>query len=835
MRATDVVHSPARRVQRLLWLLRGSSTLLPTAHPAFCLRRLQPLRPTASQSSVRCLTTAAAALTPTRLSCAAASSSSTQSPSTSNATNTSTRDSSSAAGAAIKENADADALPVSTELLDALRAMIFRHSPGAWMAVSELYNDLPLRLRRQHVRPHKSMLHVLQKSQTVLGITLNASGTHYAVGLLPAGDVAAEAAERQKKERNQRQQLQMEQQLREQVAARTKQKAPSQHPTQAVSPSTAGATATRSTVAATTKTSDVAATAMSAEDTLQTVMQGLTGACAAPVGNYYDVRLDDVPPPPPDSTRASLNAQTQAVRSSADGAVIAVSDFVSYIPPFFAPLTVVLADMPGYTEEHLRRYFQQATLEIVTVGGVSYVRLHGGAAKLSLAECGAAEERFAAYRPDPSLLPHFVKAFDGITQKWMPLPELLRRVDPAVVAQLPFQGVAAILYFAQMQHKFAFAVRQTSAPPPAQPPSHLQPEAVQPVTEAAVLLRTEGFGGLEAETTPTPKSLNLVLLLMPSEGNIEIATFAKQLTQEVREEIDTYYGGMNQFFAAHARLFYVPPETPNLVMRFSYRQRTYLATASLEEQLRYAAERNNKSKMRVLRRRIAFRDNPEHPFLDPENLAKELSKHLPRRGFTSLKTFLKRGIPEELVVFLPPKVRNFFQNHPQYFVQFEHMQAGRWCLCRPDQPLPSGVIRQSFTEADLVRLIAQFLQLKGPRAMSVIFLNMPRGAQETIKRGYSSMYLFVTRFPQYFNVVVASDTENAASGAVVHLVQVPSVELESPNRGDGDERVDRRASASAAASVSATNSSRSSSSSVSSGEIDSSQEDEDDDDYDGLD
>ncbi|KPI83603.1 hypothetical protein ABL78_7356 [Leptomonas seymouri] len=642
---------------------------------------------------------------------------------------------------------DAAELPVSPVLVETIKLIMSRHATMTWMPVSNLYADLTPRTRREHVRPHKSMLNVLQKVKDELGISLNATGVFYAVGKMPdSAPPPRHQAQQQKPTSATKDSDSHEKQPSQRgegaaAASAAKTVAPSPHP------STPTSTAIPSLPAS--------------------ALEELAAPVIPPVDFFYDVGLKEFPPPPADLDISPAQLQRHVTRSSVNGAVIAMSDFVAYIPPFFTPLREVLAHMPGYTEAHIQRYFQASSMEVVTVSGEKYIRVHGGYEKLSLVGCEEAEKTFQQFRPLPSLAVHFEEAFKGVTDKWIPLLELLSRVDPAVVAQLPFQGPAAVMYFAQMQHKFAFAVRQL-------PP---QQEGAAPTTEAAVLLRRPDYGGLESNTTPTPKSLSYIFPLIPCEGQVEILDVERQLPDHISAELKEYYGGLSEFFSRHATIFYVPPETPTVVMRLRYRQRVHVATLSLEEQLKYAQENGKKAKIRVIRRRIAFRDNPSHPFLEPENLAKELSSHLPRRGFVSVKSFLKRSIPEELLMFMPPKLHNFFKNYPQYFTQFEYQSPGTWCLCRPDQPLPRGVIRQSFSEGDMVRMIAEFLQKRGPRPLSTVLLNMPRGAQDTMKKRYGGMYFFVIRYPQYFNVVLGSDNDNAQSSGMVHLIQVPSAEL----------------------------------------------------------
>lgn len=467
---------------------------------------------------------------------------------------------------------------------------------------------------------------------------------------------------------------------------------------------------------------------------------------------YYDVGLTKIPPPPSDFdvTPASLGQ----VKPKEDGSVISLKSFVTHIPYFFVPLAEVLEKMPGYTEQHIENYFKSPAVEMIQLSGQRYIRLYGGYGKIGLEGCEVSEELFRHYKPQLALAPSFVKAFAGVTDKWMPLETLLSRTNPEIVEQLPFKGPEAIIYFAQMQHIFAFAVDAKNG--------------------GAVLLRPPGFGGLESNTTPTPKSVNFLVRFLPLEGTCDIAHVEAALSPEIKEEIKEYYGTLEGCLECHGPLFYVEH---NVVMLTNYKRRLHVASLPLEDQLEIALQKRDKGKIRSLRRRIAFRDNPSHAFHDPDNLAREIARFLPKKGFISLKQFMKRSIPEELLFFMPRKTHNFFCNYPQYFTQFEFQQPGAWCICRPEEPLPKGVIRQKFSDGDIIRLIAQYLQQKGPKACAQILVNLPRGAHDAIKKKHGGMYYFVTKHPEYFSVIIGSETQNASGSAVVHLLKVPGSEL----------------------------------------------------------
>ncbi|EAN79638.1 uncharacterized protein TEOVI_000235300 [Trypanosoma equiperdum] len=596
---------------------------------------------------------------------------------------------------------------VHPALVCELQEILDRIPDGTWMSVGSLYNDLSLESRRQHVRPHKTLAAALSKAKG-LGICLDRSGLRFYKGTPPQETETPERKEEEVKSNS------------------SKVPPPDIEGGYFVQP--AG----------------------------RLVVEGVNEI--QPVDFYYDVGLRKYPPPPPD-----FNVTTSTLpvpKATGSGAVLALSSFVTHIPPFFVPLDDVLGQMPGYTEEHIEMYFKHRASEVVSVHGRKYIRLYGGYAKFPLDGCEVAEERFAAYKPDPKFLQPFITAFGGVTGRWMPLRILLERTGYEVVSLLPFKGPAAIIYFAQMQHVFAFAVDRDGG---------------------SVLLRPPGYDSLECETTPTPKSCNYILRLVPQEGQVDISHIEKSIPASVREEVELYYGSLMKFFSFHAAVFSLSANG-DVVMRRRFKDRLDKEHLSLEEQLEIAIQERNKKKIRSLRRRIAFRNDPANPFHDPDNLARELHRYLPKKGHVPLKTFLKKSVPEELLNYLPRRFWSFFNNYPQYFQHFEYQIAGQWCVSRPGQPLPRGVIRQDFSEEDLVRLIAEYLQQRGPKACSNIILHLPRGAQEAVRKRYGGLFYLVQSFPRYFNVVLPATTGNVRSMAMVHLVELPGSDFDATKK-----------------------------------------------------
>ncbi|KAH9599787.1 hypothetical protein LSM04_005995 [Trypanosoma melophagium] len=603
-------------------------------------------------------------------------------------------------------------VPLHPQLIGELKELLERVPSDKWISVGSLYNDLSLDSRRRHVRPHKTLAAALAKADG-LGISLNHSGLMFCKGNPPREiEVTKDTG--------------------------------------------TGNTCSNSNSNSNSGSSSSSSTSTLAQGAVVHPGVRLTVDAAndmPPVDFYYDVGLREYPPPPPDFDVTTSTLPSPMATGS--DSVLSLGRFVSYIPPFFVPLEEVLQEMPGYTEEHIEMYFTHRASEIVTVFGKKYIRLYGGYAKFALDGCEVAEERFARYRPNPVAMQPFVAAFAGVTGRWMPLRILLERAGHTAVSALPFQGPAAIIYFAQMQHVFAFAVDRDGG---------------------SVLLRPPGYTGLECETTPTPKSCNFILRQVPQEGQIDIRQIQESIPASIQSEVETFYGTLLRFFHFHAAVFSLS-EDGAVVMRRRFKDRLEKGQLSLEQQLEIAIQERNKKKIRSLRRRIAFRNDPSNPFHDPDNLARELHRYLPKKGHVPLKTFLKKNIPEELLNYLPRKFWNFFSNYPQYFQHFEYQVPGQWCVSRPGLPLPRGVIRQDFSDEDLVRLVAEYLQQRGAKACSNIILHLPRGAQEAVRKRFGGVFYLVQAFPQYFNVVLPAETGNVVSAAMVHLVELPGADF----------------------------------------------------------
>ncbi|EPY26559.1 hypothetical protein STCU_06193 [Strigomonas culicis] len=423
--------------------------------------------------------------------------------------------------------------------------------------------------------------------------------------------------------------------------------------------------------------------------------------------------------------------------------------------------------MPGYTEAHFKEYFATKAMEArCRSGRTSTCGCTAGTARSAWTAARSPRRRIAR-TARPVLVPFFVA------------PSRASRARGSRCRCCSRAWTRRSSRGCRRRGRTPFSTSHRCSTCLASPSTRRAARA------APSLLRPKGYGGLSCETTPTPKSCNVVLRLLPSNDQMDVRDLARQLPAPVAAEMDTFYGGLLPFLHAHAPHFYVTADA-SVVMLTNYYHRLRVAALPLEEQLQLATDKRDKRRIRQLRRRIAFRDNPSHPFHDPANLAREVAKLLPRRGFVPIKTFVKASLSDELRGYLPLRLHSFFSTYPQYFQLFEYQKASSWMLSRPGQPLPRGVLRTDFSEHDVVRLVAEFLQQRNGKAVcGNIIVNLPRGAQDYIRRRHGGMYYLVERYPQYFRLVLPQDIDNAVSSAVAHLIQVPPPAAATPGAEDG--------------------------------------------------
>lgn len=513
---------------------------------------------------------------------------------------------------------------------------------------------------------------------------------------------------------------------------------------------------------------------------------------------YFGVDLAKFPPPAPqfEPSKATMEEGLEAAIASS----INVASLASYIPLFFVPVSEVVQALPeGYTEEHIDHYLASVkTIQIVTVASVRYIRISGGFGQVSLDGAADAAELFARYRPDPDIIPAFEAAFEGIRDKWMPLPLLLQRADARAVERLPYQGPASILYFAQMQHLFNFS----------------------PEGDGAVLFRPPLYAGLSTDTSPVPFALSKCIQSLPSDGFISADALLDKIPKDIIVgEILKYFPSVEYFIRSHGGVFYATYDAEGSaasaegesaragkrdenvtqekesdtarvlqVCRARYKERIDRKALPLHEQLDIALREKRKKDCRSIRRKMAMMNHSDSPLTDRATLAKEIHKALPRRGHVKLKTFMRGTLPDDILNFMPKNYQKFFSGFPDLFQVFEIRHATNWCIGRAGQQSPRGVLKKDFSDEECLRVVAQYISRAGPRSISTISLNIPAGAAGAVRTRHVDLFNFVRKYPDNFSIVMPIDQGNAKSAAIVHLSKLPNESI--PNEELGEELLD---------------------------------------------
>ena len=464
----------------------------------------------------------------------------------------------------------------------------------------------------------------------------------------------------------------------------------------------------------------------------------------------FHVRLSEIPAPP--KPIATVEDFTSTASGKTADNVFSVSSFVGLIPTYFVPVREVLEHLPGYTSEHITQYLGCCkTVQIVSIDGEQFIRLHGGYGQLDLTGTGEAEALFPQYSIRLERAQPFIDAFEDVRDRWMPLAQLLQRAGAAAEAALPYQGKKALLFFAQLQHIFSFA----------------------PDDGGAVLLRRPFFAGLDVTSSPSPKACSNVLSLLPLHDQVDFNHFLQQLSDDAKLDISRTFPSVEHFLRSHGELFYLSDDKLT-VMRSRHKKLLDLRALPLAAQLEIALRDRQKKRVRALRRQINLQENADHPLLNPDNLAREIVNYIPKKGHIPVKQLFKRVLPVELLNFMPKNYSRIFKNYPQYFQLYELGMSTHWCVSRAGQPLPQGAIRKEFSEDDCVSIFAELLQARGPKSVSFLSLHLPEGVRDYIKKCHGALVTFAMKHKEYFSVVHTIDTGvNKESACVITLIQMP--------------------------------------------------------------
>ena len=506
--------------------------------------------------------------------------------------------------------------------------------------------------------------------------------------------------------------------------------------------------------------------------------QGATLSTASPV-NY---EFSALPPPPSDcgpTTRLDKSIVTEG---------LTVESFVAYIPDFFTPVSEVLELLPGYTEEHLQHYLARSkAVQTIEVDGDAFIRLHGHYGQIDMEDCQTvANKRFPQFKPQLELAMPFanylrakhLKGPNGECE-WVPLEKLLAAAPVDLVAKLPFQGAAAILFFGQLQHIFSICLEDGGT----------------------VCLADLSTIALNSLNTPCPSASNQLLKFIGSDRkdidevlqNASDATIEQivscypmrvQSDEEKAMENDDPSAPSAAIPKRHEKRLmlvfrkYLEDHHPfftvdgSVVMSTKVKSRTLLKDMPLEEQLEAAIQKGLKKDIRKIRRKLAVQQNPDHPLLDPERLAETVHGYLPQRRHVKFRIFLK-SLPFEIVDMLPVNYMKFFRRFPEKFQIFEMHGANAHFIMRAGIPLPAGHLRSKYTADEIAMMLAGLMKKKTARNTAELLINLPEGARKQVLTEYNGLVRFVSLYPENFGVMRGTVDESEAKN-VITLLSVPT-------------------------------------------------------------
>lgn len=420
---------------------------------------------------------------------------------------------------------------------------------------------------------------------------------------------------------------------------------------------------------------------------------------------------DGLPPPVSVSSVAHNLGHHLNSKSKFSKDQVTLSDLMQFLPSFFIPVSVALegglAEF-GYTHQHIQQYLGHiAGVQLIerdpSNPSACFIRLVGlVSGQLSLKNIAATNERFKKYMPLPAAARPFIKLMPR-PSTWVSVTELLELAGKEAADALPFQGPDALMYFAQMQHIFAFS-----------------PE------RGGIVSRRAKPASLYTQTTPCPFFYNELLCMILKNQRVPTSIIEASVPPAALEEMQRCFPSWEAFCASHAEK--VSYHNNDLVLT-SLLQRDQQRFMSLEEQLEAAVREEARMpgrgspqqtvlrrRIMQLRKRIATQSNPDNPLLDPERMAVALLEFIPATEGAHISVReLNASIPFEMKELMPRKgIVALLKRYKHLFTMFDFQVPGRPHVMRnTGAPLPPGALRSDFSPEEIVAMCVQMLASKG--------------------------------------------------------------------------------------------------------------------------
>ena len=474
-----------------------------------------------------------------------------------------------------------------------------------------------------------------------------------------------------------------------------------------------------------------------------------------------------------------------------------IQDMVPVVPTFFVPVEELLQLMPGYTTDHIETYFKEThQFESITYRGVHMLRMHGFLGHNDMSDSVTANDRFRQYEPQIQLADEWGKLLEGADGLWIPIEQLLERASPELKAQCfpggktwktglsataahadnqPVKGGRnagltedlALFYFAQMQHKFCFD------------PRHEPYGAVQWIPPGAIRPR------LDHNQSPCPLVFN-ELARSTKFDYIEASLAHRRLDREAKLQLKHSFKSWKDFIDHHP---YFTIDDAGFIYCRRMKERVDLKNQPLEVQIAHAAKSPDKRGLRALRRRQAKESNPNNPLLNKAFLLDTIQAYLPADRPIKMKDLIA-SLPTEVTDVLPTMHTKFFSS-ARCMSFFEMYRANNFFIQRAGIPLPSGALRQEFTEYEIVRLCAEWLQRWPHRNMAkAVILGLPFGARRQVQKAAGGLVPILEKYPESFSIVkVANDEFGLAARLKLRAMPMRPPDYEDDGLFDGHRNI----------------------------------------------